>query len=212
LDFQSFIRSSESAPELILGLFALVVLLNFYLFHERRVIRGVRRELLRQLIIVERSAQIDPLTGAFNRRCLDQLLRKEISRAIRKKIKLSLMVIDVNDFKGFNSRFGHLFGDEILTQVAAVLSSALRASDTIIRYGGDEFIVILSDTDHNQADNAVQRIHEYLSSWNARANNEVQVSVTCGISEFADGMSGAKLIELADKAMFLKKRAVPKTV
>jgi diguanylate cyclase (GGDEF)-like protein len=207
-DLRAFLQSSNSAPELILGLFALVLLLNAYLYYERRLIRTSRRELLRQLIIVERTAQIDPLTGAFNRRCLDQLLRREISRAQRKRSSFSMLLIDINDFKLFNSRFGHLFGDRVLSEIANVISSAVRGSDIVIRYGGDEFIILLADTDRQQAEVAVRRVHDYLAAWNAKHKHPMEVSVACGIGQLAEGMSAEDLIKLADEEMFSKKRKI----
>jgi diguanylate cyclase (GGDEF)-like protein len=205
-NFRAFIQQSDQSPELVLGLFALILVMNAYLYYERRRIRESRRELLRQLLIVERSAQLDPLTGAFNRRCLDQLLQKEISRAERKGSKLSVILADVNDFKAFNTRFGHLVGDEVLSQVAKTLASALRASDTIVRYGGDEFVVILGDTDRQQAEVAVNRIHEYLSAWNRKDKSRtMEISLTCGIAEFNRGMTGAELIGVADRQMLSHK-------
>jgi diguanylate cyclase (GGDEF)-like protein len=208
-NFESFIRQSDNSPSLVLGLFTLVLLLNAYLYYERRKIRASRRELLRQLLIVERTAQLDPLTGAFNRRCLDQLLQKEISRAERKGIKVSVVVADVDNFKSFNTRFGHLVGDEVLSQVAKVLASALRASDTIVRYGGDEFVIILGDTDRQQAEVAVHRIHEYLQAWNRKEKiRGITVSVTCGIAEYSRGTSGNELIRIADAEMLANKAEV----
>jgi diguanylate cyclase (GGDEF)-like protein len=211
-NFRSFLQSSNSAPELILGLFTLVLLLNAYLYYERRLIRASRRELLRQLIIIERTAQIDPLTGAFNRRCLDQLLRREISRAQRKGSSFSMLLIDVNSFKLFNSRFGHLYGDRVLSEVANVLSSAVRASDVVVRYGGDEFIVLLADTDGRQAEVAVRRIHDYLAAWNVKSKHPMAISVACGIGQFSEGMSAQDLIKIADEEMFSNKNKSAKEV
>jgi diguanylate cyclase (GGDEF)-like protein len=208
-DFRSFVQNSNSAPELVLGLFMLILILNAYLFCERRQILSGRRELLRQLIIVERTAQLDPLTGAFSRRCLDRLLEREISRARRKRYSLSMLLIDVDDFKNFNSNHGHLVGDQVLTQVSSVITSALRASDIVIRYGGDEFVALLADTDQQQAEVAVGRIHDYLLAWNAMHQDSPSISVTCGIAGFAEGMSQQQLIKAADEDMFSKKRVAP---
>jgi diguanylate cyclase (GGDEF)-like protein len=207
-NFRDFIRQSDESPQLVLGLFALVLVMNAYLYYERRRIRASRRELLRQLLIVERTAQLDPLTGAFNRRCLDQLLQKEMSRAERRGTKLSVILADVNDFKSFNTRFGHLVGDEVLSQVAKTLASALRASDTIVRYGGDEFVVILGDTDRQQAEVAVNRIHEYLHAYNRREKFKgMEVTLTCGVAEFTRGMPATELIRIADSEMLSRKSA-----
>ncbi len=207
-NFEAFVRESNHSPELVLGLFTLILLLNAYLYYERRLIRSSRRELLRQLLIVERTAQIDPLTGAFNRRCLDQLLMKEINRAERRGTKLSVIVLDVNNFKDFNTKFGHLVGDQVLAQVSEVLVSALRASDTVIRYGGDEFLLLLGDTDREQTEVVVHRIDEYLIAWNRKDKGKsLAISVTCGIAEFHEGMAPKELIRIADEEMLARKSA-----
>ncbi|HWR17780.1 MAG TPA: GGDEF domain-containing protein [Terriglobales bacterium] len=209
LDFRSIVKSKNS-PELVLGLFALILLLNAYLYYERRVIRANRRELLRQLIIVERSAQLDPLTGAFNRRCLDRLMVKEISRAQRKSTPLTVLMVDVDNFKDFNSRFGHLVGDNVLHQVAEVLGSSVRASDTVIRFGGDEFVILLGDTSVAQADVVVHRIHEYLGAWSRKdkqkEKHSYEVTVTCGMSELAPGRTATDLLRIADEDMLARKK------
>lgn len=204
-NFEVFIRKADHSPELVLSLFGFNLLLNAYLYYERRMIRSHRRELLRQLLVVERSSQIDPLTGTFNRRCLDQLLRKEISRADRKSNSLSVILVDVNEFKSFNTRFGHLVGDQVLSQVSRVLAGAMRGSDTVIRYGGDEFLILLADANRQQAEIVCNRIDEHLRAWNSREKRGWEVSVTSGIAEFVPGMQTTELIRLADEEMLAKK-------
>lgn len=204
-NFEIFIRKADHSPELVLSLFGFNLLLNAYLYYERRMIRSHRRELLRQLLVVERSSQIDPLTGTFNRRCLDQLLRKEISRADRKSNSLSVILVDVNEFKSFNTRFGHLVGDQVLSQVSRVLAGAMRGSDTVIRYGGDEFLILLADANRQQAEIVCSRIDEHLRAWNRREKRGWEVSVTSGIAEFVPGMQTTELIRIADEEMLAKK-------
>lgn len=214
-NFEFFIRKADHSPELVLGLFGFILLLNAYLYYERRLIRNHRRELLRQLLVVERSSQIDPLTGTFNRRCLEQLLRKEMSRADRRSNNLSVVLVDVNDFKSFNTRFGHLVGDQVLAQVSHVLAGAMRGSDTVVRYGGDEFLILLGETNREQAEIVVNRIDDHLRAWNRREKSRGwEVTVTCGIAEFVSGMPTTELIRLADEEMLAKKeqRATVTTV
>jgi diguanylate cyclase (GGDEF)-like protein len=207
LDFWGFLRRADQSPELTLGLFAMLLVSNGYLYHERNQLRKTRRELVRQLLILEKSTQIDTLTGAFSRRCLDKLLRKEISRAQRNGTKMSVLVVDVDNFKSFNTQFGHLVGDQVLTQITKVLQSAVRASDIVVRYGGDEFVLLMGDTGEEQAQVAEARIHEYLQAWN-KSNRQYQVSVTCGVAEYTEGIKDSDLIKLADEAMLARKSPV----
>jgi len=202
-------RFSESAhsaylPQYTWGLIALLLLLNAQTLHQRLRLQKTRAELIRQLQIVERAAQVDSLTGVFNRRYMERVLDQEISRAERYHNCLCVAVIDIDRFKEFNTRFGHLEGDRVLTVVASLLCKNFRAADTVVRYGGDEFIVIIPETYRYQTAVAIQRLQKhYLAQWN-RANSDCgySITVTCGIAEFKAGMTAGQLIHEADRLMF----------
>ena len=100
---------------------------------------------------VQELALTDGLTNLFNRRAFDQMLSSEITRAARYSFPLSLVIIDMDSFKAFNDRFGHLAGDERLREVAALLRSGLRTPDIVARYGGEEFALILPSTTKESA-------------------------------------------------------------
>src|SRR5438105_9312262 len=141
-------------PQLCYGLITLVVLFNIYVLRQRRELRTAREELVLQMVYneaAERLSLVDPLTDTFNRRYMDQVIAKDLSRAERLGINLLFLMIDVNDFKSVNTRFGHLTGDRILVEVGQVLKRTFRAADIIIRFGGDEFLVMLADTDENSS-------------------------------------------------------------
>ena len=89
-----------------------------------------------------------------------------ISRARRTHEPLTFLVVDLDRFKEVNTRFGHITGDLVLSEVAGLLRNSTRGSDAVVRYGGDEFLIILADTSKRNADVVVQRIHDYLERWN----------------------------------------------
>lgn len=198
---------STNLPQYTWGLIALLLLLNAQTLHQRLRLQRMRTALVRQLQLAERAAQVDPLTEAFNRRYMKTALEKEIQRAERYDTRLSLAVIDVDRFKDFNTRFGHLEGDRVLTVVADLLRKNFRAADTVVRYGGDEFIVLMPETDRYEATLAVKRLQRtYLAQWNrAHSNGGHSITVTYGVAEFKRGMTASQLIHEADSLMLAAK-------
>ncbi len=192
-------------PQLFFGLVAMLVLSNVYLFNQRLQLVRTRRELVHQLQIAERTARTDALTGIFNRRWLDETLLREIARLERTKGRFTIMMADVNDFKLINSRIGHVEGDRILVEVAHLLQRNFRASDSVVRYGGDEFIALMPDTDLSQARIAVDRLQRFVDARNARHDSAITLGLSCGLATFLPGMSMDALIQAADEDMYAQK-------
>jgi diguanylate cyclase len=138
------------------------------------------------------------------------MVGKETNRAEHYRCGLCLAVIDVDRFKDFNTRFGHLEGDRVLTVVASLLRKNFRAADTIVRYGGDEFVVVMPETSLQQAQVAVDRLHQfYLAEWNQANNQKYSITITCEVAEFTPGMSASELIHRADCLMLAAKTCAP---
>ncbi len=196
-------------PQLFFGFVALIVLFNIYAMDKKRSLQHARDELVRQLIrseAAEMLSLVDPLTDLFNRRYLDEIISKEASRANRYGSELTLMMIDVDAFKSVNTRFGHLFGDKVLTEVANLLKKHFRNSDTVVRYGGDEFLVILPETSETEAERAVERLQSQVDAWNSNPPFEgYQMSLSCGLASFTGGKGAPEVIEMADAKMYLRK-------
>jgi diguanylate cyclase (GGDEF)-like protein len=175
------------------------------------LIAGLARQRA-QLIVqggeVARLAAIDPLTGLRNRRAIEQYLHDALSAARRHEHPLSLLVIDVDHFKNFNDRLGHRGGDAVLVHTAQVLAGELRAEDAIGRWGGEEFLVVLAETDEESAVHATERLRTALAAGQpaeARAHG-LPVTVTIGVAEWQDEDMN-ELISRADRALYGGKAA-----
>jgi diguanylate cyclase (GGDEF)-like protein len=152
---------------------------------------------------LEKLAITDGLTGLRNHRNFQELLASEFERARRYKKPLSLMLLDVDNFKRFNDFFGHPAGDAVLKRVAVILSEQARATDQVARYGGEEFVILLPETDAQGAQIIAVRILGAIAddSWRHR-----RVTVSIGISSLADGfVNAASMVEAADKALYISK-------
>jgi diguanylate cyclase (GGDEF)-like protein len=154
-------------------------------------------------------ADRDPLTGFYNHRFLHERLGEEVVRSQRGRRSLSVLMLDVDDFKLVNDTFGHLFGDRVLTWTSELIRSTLRASDVPARYGGDEFAIILPETDADEARSAAERIlatfrdHAFVSD----QRGPVPIGASIGAATFpADGRTATELIAAADRALYRVKR------
>lgn len=196
-------------PRLFLGLVALIAFVNVYLTRQRRTLHGTREALLRereQRQIAEAAAVVDPLTQSFNRRYMDQLMEKELGRAKRLNTQIAFLMIDVDDFKSVNTRFGHIVGDTILREVADVIRKSVRASDTVVRYGGDEFLVILAEAVELDVERVIIRIDHRVRDWNDACDIEgYHMGLSCGWSMHAPDTSVGATLAAADTKMYESK-------
>jgi diguanylate cyclase (GGDEF)-like protein len=151
----------------------------------------------------------DPLTGLYNKRVLLERLDEELAMAQRSARPLSLLVIDIDHFKGINDRWGHATGDEVLQGVGAVLAEALRIEDLAARYGGEEFVVLLRDTTEALARRVGERMREAIGELRFPVGSEtVRVTASVGLATSAEpGIRGAgALFERADQRLYAAKR------
>jgi diguanylate cyclase (GGDEF)-like protein len=194
---------------LAVGLIALLVLLNTYLVSKRLEIRRVREELISSTIqreLIQQQSFTDPLTEIYNRRSLEEMVGRFISHARRLQSPLTFLLIDIDRFKDVNTRFGHLTGDVVLADTAALLKSSVRGSDAVFRYGGDEFLIVLADTSRSGAARVVERIGAYVLEWNrAETLQAFELSLSIGVSEWSDGMTLDQLLDEADREMYAAK-------
>ncbi|MGJ7917248.1 diguanylate cyclase [Massilia sp. LXY-6] len=160
-------------------------------------------------IALEQLATRDGLTGLANRRCFDDTLNAEWARALRQRQPLSLLMVDVDNFKAYNDANGHIGGDECLKRIATAVSSEMRANDLVARYGGEEFAVILPNQSLKGAASVAERIRtrvEQLRVPNRLALGEhVTVSIGAATALPSPDTSASELVATADAALYRAK-------
>lgn len=197
-------------PEMLfVGLLVLMVVALYLVRYESEA-RKLRLLTLQQALAAQAdhtAKAFDAVTNVFTRNLLQGLLEKEILRSERNGRPLALMMCDLNNFKQVNDRYGHLMGDEILAQVASILKSCLRGSDHVVRYGGDEFLMILPETDEPGAAIVRERIVQRMAEWDA-ANRigDVPVSLSLGLCHHVPGQSVDQDLSEVDARMYAEKR------
>jgi len=157
-----------------------------------------------------RLSVVDSLTHVYNRRYFQHRLRDEFERGRRYDRDLCCLIIDVDKFKEVNDTLGHPMGDKVLKSIADILRSNIRAADVLCRYGGDEFGLLLPETNFQGAYVAAERVWSKVEKTNLIAGeNLISISLSCGISSLVEGgaMGMDELITQADVALYKAKRA-----
>ena len=151
----------------------------------------------------------DPLTGLPNTRALFQHLSRELARASRLTVEVSVIVMDLDDFKCINDTYGHQVGDTALRAVSAVLRGAIRPYDMCVRYAGDEFVVVLTDCGRGQAEQKRAELEDAVRgiALDARPGDTLSLSISAGAAVFPhDGDTYEALLATADGRMYGDKR------
>jgi diguanylate cyclase (GGDEF)-like protein len=199
------------SPEIFFGFVALLVLFNTYVISRRLELRRTREQVISttmQTELVRLQSFTDPLTEVYNRRALDEIARRFMSHAKRLKKPLTFMMVDVDRFKDINTGFGHLMGDFVLAEVAAILRGSVRGTDAVVRYGGDEFMVILADADFQGGQVVVDRTSNLLADWNRAGHlKNFELTFSIGVAEWTEGKALDEMLDGADKAMYSTKAA-----
>lgn len=160
-----------------------------------------------------RMANTDGLTGLYNHRHLQERLQQEIERSERYSRPLSVIMADLDHFKGFNDAFGHPRGDQLLIAVARTLKQLSRASDILARYGGEEFTLVLPETSASDAHVLAERVRQCVAALElgepqpTRGTIGANATLSLGVASYAQGDSKETLIEAADAALYQAKHA-----
>jgi diguanylate cyclase (GGDEF)-like protein len=170
-------------------------------------LRQKMMEIQRRLHEVELLASLDPLTGVANRRDLD----RELAARIEARQEFCVLLFDLNGFKEINDQFGHLFGDDVLKQLASRLSGQVRARDYVCRWGGDEFVAILA-CDLAIAEARARQIAERLNGpyhiLGPRRETNIDITVTVGLAQYCAGDSAEELLGRVDESMYRRKHSI----
>jgi diguanylate cyclase (GGDEF)-like protein len=149
---------------------------------------------------LKRVSCIDKLTQINNRLKLDEVLEHEFSISTRYNTGLSILILDIDHFKEVNDTFGHLVGDLVLTQLAGILKSCVRKSDTVGRWGGEEFLVILPHTRMKDAKKVAEKIRAAVEKTDFQQAGHITCSM--GVASFCEGDNSEKLLSRADEALY----------
>ena len=156
---------------------------------------------------LEKSSNLDPLTRTYNRRALDTYLGN-LCKIRNKKLDTRIILIDIDDFKYVNDKYGHLAGDKVLMFLAKLISSCLREGDKVFRFGGEEFLVILSRADKETGMKVAKRIlNGVRDNTLFYKKHQINITLSIGITDFQVGDSCDSFIDRADKALYSAKNA-----
>ncbi|WP_072680524.1 diguanylate cyclase [Arcobacter sp. LA11] len=169
--------------------------------------RKLNKEVKKRKIIEEKLhkvANVDALTNVYNRRKIESLYNRELIRVKRYQRELSIIFFDIDDFKLINDQLGHAIGDEVLIKLSTVVKNNIRSTDFFGRWGGEEFVIILPETNKIKATNVAHILKEKISATDF--NIEKEVTCSFGVSQFEETDSGDSLLTRADDAMYYVKR------
>jgi len=196
------------------GLIGLVLLFNVYTIYQQTQIHRIQRQLSEQVTAmgkmevrteeVFKLAALDQLTGLYNRRSGEQRLSSEVLRAQRTGRPLAILLLDLDDLKLMNDKFGHAGGDDLIRAFAQCLNKAIRGSDLAVRYGGDEFMVLLPDCKLEEVRYVLGRLSGHKLDCQG---TEVAIAFSAGCANHRAGDSPEELLKRADDDLYTNKRS-----
>ena len=194
------------------GLVGLVLIFNLYTIYQHLLIKRLRTEMAGQIELMaglrlraseyHQMAMVDPLTGLYNRRFAEQRLIAEVDRSKRYGHPLTVLLIDLNDFKQINDRHGHLAGDMVLKEFGQRLRRSVRVSDVPVRMGGDEFMVVLPECPADQVPGLLIRLTGLEVAYRGAS---IPVRFSAGAAGFDDQETPEQMLERADQALYAQK-------
>jgi len=205
---------SFSLSQTVRGLIGLVLIFSVYSIYQQTQLNKMRCQIADQMESVARVeilteevyklAVLDPLTSLHNRRAGEQRLAEEIARSRRHARPLTILMLDLNDLKQCNDKFGHDAGDTMLRSFGDCLKRAIRGSDLAVRLGGDEFMVILPECRAEEVRHVLGRLSGLEIDY---AGEKVRVTFACGWADYQPGESAEALLKRADDALYAEKRS-----
>lgn len=174
--------------------------------HRVLLLEKEKNSLKTQLSEMDRSldlaTRVDPMTGLANRRDIMEKLEREMSRSERHQRSFSVMLVDLDNFKQLNEKYGYNDGDDVLVEVARVLMSCVRTEDVCARWGGEEFLFLLTETNLDGASTLARKVLDSISMTEFKANRPgIRITASIGLCEYQAGQSINECLSNADKAL-----------
>ena len=203
-------RLGISSSDVVLFFVALVALSDLCMVYQQFLIKRLRRQLAEKQghsELLRNLAMVDPLTGLYNRRFAEQRLATEVERSERRGHPLTVLTLDLNNFKEINDKYGHPAGDEVLHEFAAQLNKVIRGADLAVRLGGDEFLVLLPECTVEQLQIVVGRLGVLEVDWHGE---KIPVTFSAGWKQYELGERPEEMLARADEMLYARKRASKK--
>ena len=199
------VRPSLAESSLVVVSFALILLRAIALGYYAQMLRMRMYDISRSF---ENDAIHDALTGVYNRRALDTILQGQISLHKRKQIPCALAMIDIDHFKRINDKYGHAVGDRVLKEMAQVLLLEIRESDKLLRYGGEEFLLVMAATDLEEAEQFAERIRAKvaITKWQYLPEG-IKITISIGLTELLENDRLESPLNRSDTAMYAAKKS-----
>lgn len=199
------LQSDDSSLTLYLpGLLGLVLIFSVHTLYQQHVLKLLRNQIRPRIDNLYELAVLDPLTGLYNRRFVEDRLRSEIARAKRHSEPLMVLASDLDDLKQINDRLGHAAGDLVLTELAHRIRKAVRGSDFAVRMGGDEFLVLLPGCPPEKVKVVLSRLAPFEMDF---GGEKIGVSSSAGYAQYQPGDTVEQLLGRADRALYAAKAA-----
>ena len=170
--------------------------------------RRLTNERIEMLEKLQKLAITDGLTRLYNSRHFYNQLELEADRSNRYSHPLAMLLLDIDLFKIYNDTYGHLEGDKVLQRIGRIIKSCLRKMDTAYRYGGEEFTILLPETNAEEAISAAERVRSGIEveKFSIESEHEVTVTISIGVTEYCKNEDLSEFVQRADRAMYLSKR------
>lgn len=191
--------------------FFMILVIRFFDYsRERAAAKKKREELEKNLKALEiekteyeKSSKEDPLTGCLNRAGFSSILMREQENQVKNDSPVSFVILDIDHFKHINDQYGHSVGDEVLVNLCKLIQSKIRNTDALVRWGGEEFVILCSDTPIQNAQFLAEKLRMAIE--NTQLIKQQQVTCSFGIAEMVAGEDPKRLFERADKALYASK-------
>lgn len=183
--------------------FVVIIYWNRKISYKNRLLKEAEEKIKQKNIELQKLATTDKLTQIYNRAKLDEILEKELSIYKRYKNSFGICILDIDFFKRINDNFGHQVGDKVLIEIAKILKLSLRDSDYVGRWGGEEFLIIFTQTDHD----GIKKATDHLKSKINKNNfiNDIKVTMSFGCTTFKENDNIDTILLRADKALYMAK-------
>lgn len=204
-------QARQLISALVFGILSLLLLFNLYVARRQAVIRALQYGLVRQKIEAELNrelALIDPVTEVYNRRYLRAILTREIDRAKRYGFSLAVMLVDIVGFRRVNASLGQTGGDVVLRELAQLIRKRIRNSDVLVRFGGDDFLLVLPETDDSGIEKLTRRLKHAIADWSQKNKmTEFELAFAIGSARYVADQPLDQMLVLAEQHMLEDARA-----